>query len=136
MAARGTVRVPGPLTGRTRRGGRVAARTRDRPVARSGSSRVHMLCARAFLGTLVLVAVVRVGVVGVDGVRIVVRTRAAALGYRQHGDLVLAPLVPEGSGLVRVLPVPFGVRRCERVLALGLEVVSRRVAGVARVRVP
>src|SRR6266480_3064517 len=60
---------------------------------------------------LVLVAVVRVGVVGVDGVRIVVRTRAAPLGCRQHGDLVLAPLVPEGSGLVRVLHVPVGVRR-------------------------
>jgi len=48
------------------------------------------------IALLVLVAVVRVGVVGVDGVRIVVRTGAAALGCRKHGDLVLlAPLVPE-----------------------------------------
>ena len=64
------------------------------------------------IALLVLVAFVRVGVVGVDGVRIVVRTGAAALGCRKHGDLVLlAPLVPERSGLVRVLHMRVGVRQ-------------------------
>src|SRR5437879_5645042 len=98
------------------------ARNAGPPVPRASRSHVHVVCARAFLwprrragpsiALLVLVAFVRVGVVGVDGVRIVVRTGAAALGCRKHGALVLiAPLVPERSGLVRVLHMRVGVRQ-------------------------
>src|SRR5207244_9759892 len=116
------VQVPCPLTEQTRPAGRVERGTRGRPCI---GPRVHMFTctvpARSYgrgaergpsIALLVLVAVVRVGVVGVGGVRIVVRTRAAALGCRQHGDLVLlAPLVPERSGLVRVLHMRVGVRK-------------------------
>ena len=109
-----------PSDGADAPAGRVERGTRGPPVPRASRSHVHVLCARAFLcaergpsiALLVLVAFVRVGVVGVGGVRILVRTRGAALGCRQHGDIVLlAPVVPERSGLVRVLHMPVGVRQ-------------------------